>query len=316
MKKKILLAVLLLLVGVNGVVGLSYYIHGDNSLKGNYINLIPPPPQALASDYGNPLVTTDIGLFAYYEAADWDLNDVIPAFLNYTQYSNYVDGFVRVHSNVKGTTFEGGDHGHTASTPIYIDVRVRVRSDGWILAWLTDTQNKAFILHWGDDVKAEEGLTESPIDAISTPDDYGTCLSRAIYRVYHNAGVSWIGYDKIFYYDYEFTDATRLYVFGDYTQSVHPDASANSEEFYFIVPNSVTIEHAILAYAGHNASGDDIDIDYADRATIVWGTDATGWSVLDITGILTEGTKHLVELDNGGSGQGESIACGVIMWTS
>jgi len=315
-KHGLLIGFFAFIVAFNILIGISGYVHEDSGLQGNYLKLIPPPPEALAVSYGTPLSTVDIGLFAYYKHSSWDLSDCIPAFLNYTQYSNYVDGYVRVHSNVKGTTFEGGNYGHTASNPIYIDVQVRIRSDGWILAWLEDTQNKAFILHWGDDVKGYEGLTEDPIDAISTPDDYGTCLGRAIYRVYHNAGVSWIGYDEIYYYDYEFPDATRLYIFGDYVQSVFPDSEEENEPFYFIVPDDVTIENTILAYAGHNSSGDDIDIDYVDRASINWGVEGTGWTSLDIDAYVTEGTKHLVELNNGGSGQGESIACGVIMWTS
>lgn len=307
MKRQVLSALLIMLVGFGGLLQLSSFVHSNREyLPKNFIRLVPPPPEALASDFGTPLVTTDIGLFAYYEAADWDLNDVIPACHNYTQYTNYIDGYVRVWIDVDGTTFEGDEDHNPAIDDRYgyIDVSVRVRSDGWILAWIEDTQNKAFICHWGGNIKT---TTDN-----NTPNDYETCLGRAIHRVYHNAGVSWVGYDVINYYDYEFPDATRLSIFGLLNRD-GAGALPNEEHFYFIIPSGITIEECWLAFGGTQGAGDGVWLDNVNQDG--YGASSYGWYAVDITSSLSVSTRHDVKTDHDAASQsGICVAC--ILWSS
>lgn len=292
MNRSILSYFLILIVGFGSLLQLSAYVHSNReSFPQNFIRLIPPPLEALAASFGTPIVTTDIGLFAYYEAADWDLNDVIPAFHNYTQYSNYVDGYVRVWSDVHGTTFEGDEyHDPDNDRYGYIDVSVRVRSDGWILAWINEDQNKGLICIWGDHV-----LQIAEFEAFLPYDTYNTCLSRAIHRVYHNAGVSWVGYDEIFYYDYEYPDATRLCIFGDQVDCV-TGYGPYTDHYYFTIPDTVTIEEAYLCGAGW--SDDTYGVWLDDVLKIeMYPSYGKGWLAVDISSSISIGTRHDVKID-------------------
>jgi hypothetical protein len=57
------------------------------------------------------------------------LADTVPAFVSYFDGGNYYDGLVRV--------WDSGTIGASSSVSYddYVDVKVRVRADGWILAW-------------------------------------------------------------------------------------------------------------------------------------------------------------------------------------
>lgn len=308
MKKQLLSAFMILLVGFGSLLQLSAFVHSNRDyLPQSFIALVPPPPEALAVAYGVPLNTANIGLFAYYKHSSWDLSDCVPAFRNYTQSTNYIDGYVRVWSDERGTNFEG-DMAHDPSTNYkyaYIDVQVRVRSDGWILAWITEDQNKAFICHWGYKIRntLEAGL----------PDNYATCLSRAIYRVYHNAGVSWIGYDVVKYYDYQYSDSTRLSIFG-LLNFDGAGASPSDEHFYFIVPSvNAEIEACWIAAAGYSDVG--TDGIYLDASKKIAGTTGFGWYAVDVSGSVNEDIRHDVRVYHDAS-SGSGIGCSVILWTS
>lgn len=224
-------------------------------------------PIVYATDYGNPLTTTNIGLFAYYnETSDWTLADTVSAWQNYTDNGNYYDGYVRVWQDVTETTFVGDD--------VYVDVYVRVRADGWILAWLNQSgvHERGDVVFWGHE---RQGTGNPPANS--------TVLSRAMYRVYNAAGESWDGYDAINYYDYEYTTATRLVIFGESSPTV---------EFYCTMPSGVTV---VADYASASTWCGSGDYGYFKvNGVTKWSVEAgydQGWETMDIDVSATE-TKH------------------------
>ncbi|MFQ6053025.1 MAG: hypothetical protein ACE5OO_02180 [Candidatus Bathyarchaeia archaeon] len=244
-----------------------------------------------------PLDTSVIGLFCYYKAADSIiLENCLPAFHSYTMYCNYIDGTVRVWDS----TTVGG-----RQSSFY--VHVRVRADGWILAWILRTDNRARIVWWGGD----------PAD-LPTPPTYSTRLGRAIQLVMDEAGISGFSWTGLQYYDYEYPDAARLYLFGKRMEWPGPSAWVYNESVYYYVsvPETVTVYRAMLAwiYRGkcraYTKTGDcwcSGRVDGVQKYLYEYNV-GTSWDYLwvghgydaDVTSVLQQtGTQHTFQLNTG-----------------
>jgi hypothetical protein len=188
------------------------------------------PVQAVVYDYGSPLTTASIGLFAYYnKGVPIVLADTVTGWEAYTDYGTYYDGIVRVRMGTSLTTFTGTMHE-------YIDVPVRVRDDGWIMAWVTTAQSEKYIPFFTHMLAYNEGG--------GTPTaftDYQTSLARAMYRILYCANV--VGtytYDDVGYYDYELPTATKLIM-------IHAYATSNLQaelyrKLYFSIPSGTVVK--------------------------------------------------------------------------
>jgi len=258
----------------------------DNTLQG--IRLAIPPAYAIESTTTMPpLNTSQISLFAYHQQiGGWTLADTVPAFVSYFDGGNYYEGYVRVWDVGIGASGSGD----------YIDVRVRVRADGWILAWLNKSIDDSGAIVWWGHRQMETGF----------PISYSTTLSRALNIVYYVSGVDFPGYDQISMYDYSEPNATRLLIFGD------SFASSWKRTFYYTIPANSTIEvNKFLIRAGgggHNSLWVDgyLMYDYG-------GPNAWGWETIQLIDekFLTKGVQHSVS-GSSSSSSSHNVAC--IMW--
>jgi len=174
--------------------------------------------------FGNPLDTSNIMLLAYYKDPNgWTLASTVPAFEKYTDHGNYYDGIVRVWMDKKGNEYIG--------TEFYIDVCVRVRADGWILAWLNRTHSYAYIVFWGHSYKG----AESPVIGATVP-------SRAIQRVFYTAGKTFPGYAAISHYDFTHPDAGKILIFGKCFSAY---GSTSTAYIYYTIPASSPLQQII-----------------------------------------------------------------------
>lgn len=235
-------------------------------------------PAVLAYDYGSPLNTSGIALFAYYnETSDWTLADTVSAWQEYTDNGNYYDGIIRVWQDVSGSTFDGND--------VYIDVECRVRADGWILAWHnqtgTDYGNYPF---YGRERNGNNGPIEN-----------STSLSRAIERVYVSAGKTFVGYDEINYWDYQFTNTKRLMFFGRYIYE--SSYGTYNEYWYFIIPDGVTCEQAWVSCGGYvSGSGSYFRLYFDSVQQLSYSNTEGGWGSANVTDVCTENTQHTLRI--------------------
>lgn len=248
------------------------------------ISLAPPPLEAVEGTATTPpLDTSQIGLIAYYErSGGWELADTVPAFVEYTDGGNYYDGLVRVwDSGYIGAESTTGDDS-------YVDVHVRVRADGWILAWFERGEDPGAIVWWSHVRKAS-----------GNPPEYATTLSRAIEIVFYVAGVPFPGYDKIGLYDYSEPDAKRLLIFG-YSKHVH--GSSDTRVFYYTIPSEspmTPIKLLVRAGGGHTGYADDgrcklwiDDVLIYDKTDNLWG-----WDTYEIGSFaLEKGVQHVVKV--------------------
>lgn len=243
------------------------------------LGLIPPPAYALNDpndpDFGIPLYTANIGLFAYYyRASGFNLTASIPSFTSYTSHGNYLDGYQVVWEDASGNTYVGSDTSITIS--------IRLRADGWVLAWMNTTQNRAYEVYWAQ----YRGYTPYiyPISNATTP-------SRAIQRIFYVEGLSFPGYPAIKLYDYQYPTATRLLIFG--SRGIYSTGSGGSASWYATIPSATNTQIllATTSIGAYQSSGG-----YYGRCTFaVNGVtkftcgDAipTGWTAVDITSSLS-----------------------------
>jgi len=270
-----------------------------------------PTPVVNAYAFGNPLTTASIGLFAYYnETADWTLADTVSGWQSYTDNGNYYDGIVRVWQDVNGATYVGND--------VYIDVNIRVRADGWIMAWLNQSQSKADIVHWGRE--RQSGSSSAP-----SPQTGTTSLYRAMQRLYVAASVSPPANSAVNYYDYEYTSATKLIMFGNVATTSGSNYDDVTETAYYALLPS-TVEYAIVGYGGFQNANDGgastyrLSIDGSTIFTVQTGVES-GWSTYVVeSAYKTIGIKHtyVLFLDNGwGSVQYYvNVAITFVFWLS
>ena len=245
----------------------------------------------LDPDYGNPLDTSNIGLFCYYnQTSGWTLNDTVPAFTIYTDHGNYIDGEVTVWQDATGNTYAGSDFNTT--------VMVRVRADGWIMAWTNKTQERGELLFYGHNRLSYGTLT---INA--------TSLSRAIERVFYASGQVFCGYSAVRYWDFEYDSSTRLIIFGRETNRTSTTVGILAEHFYFTIKNTVWIEHAIVCFGGgvQTVGGQNVELLlkldsaqlYRLRVSPSYNVSLYsppneyrfGWTSVDVSGSVTAGVK-------------------------
>jgi len=236
------------------------------------------PSLVLADDYdfGNPLDTSNIQILTYHqEPSGWTLAEIVPAFVSYTDHGNYIDGIVRVWMDQRSpTNFRGSD--------AYIDIPVRVRADGWVLAWLWKDQSIAYFIFWGH----KRAATGAPVIGATT-------LSRAIERVYYVAGKTFPGYDAFYYYDYAHPTANRLLIFGKTCGVSSSYIRSASYTFYYVLPSSVTIIDGAAGIAYYEDEPDNYGYLRIDGITVEsWGT-TTDWHSISLPEYaLTKETKH------------------------
>jgi len=189
-----------------------------------------PPFDLEDPSFGVPINVSNIGLFCYYyESTGWNLSLTYTAFQNYTDWATYVDGYVRVWQDATGSTYVGTDQ--------YIDVSVRVRGDGWIMGWMNQNQEKANYVYYA-----------ALRIAGTYPPANGTSMARAMQRVYAAAAKTFptLGYGGFSYYDYQYTTATRLAIFGNVLLS---SASALTWTGYVTIRSGINYVHCQVEYA-------------------------------------------------------------------
>lgn len=229
-------------------------------------------------DYGNPLDTSNIMLFAYYKDPNgWILANTVPAFEAYTDHGNYYDGIVRVWMDQSASNnFVGSEFS--------VDVCVRVRADGWILAWLTKDQSYAYIVFWGHSIS----VAASPVIGATTP-------SRAIQRVFYAAGKNFPGHTAINHYDFTHPTAKKLLIFGKSLQR-YGTAGTSTATFYYTFPAHVQILDTASSISYHEtSSGNYGSIKIDDTILNLYAN--TYWFSLSLpSSALTLEVKHAVTI--------------------
>jgi hypothetical protein len=236
-----------------------------------------PPFDLEDPSFGVPINVSNIGLFCYYyESTGWNLSLTYTAFQNYTDWSTYVDGYVRVWQDATGGTYTGSDD--------YVDVSVRVRGDGWIMGWLNQNQNKGEYIYYA-----------ASRSGSSTPPANATSMARAMQRVYAAAAKTFptAGYGVFSYYDYQYTTATRLVIFGN---MVGPSIPA---QWYgwMTLRSSVNYVHGWLEYQGLGGYVYTLTILFDGNTIVSYTTPASifGRFAVDLatwTALFTTNAKH------------------------
>lgn len=273
---------------------------------GGFLNLLAPPKEALAAgeDYGEPLNTTEIGFFMYYEdSGGFTLADTVAAWQSYEDHSTYYDGTIRIYFNGNGSTFVTGSE--------YIDVYARLTAEGWATIWLNDTiAATRYLVHWGNiDVggNPQQGFYAT---GDSPYIDNRTCLYRALERIYWAQDADWSnlpGPDEVYYYDYSFPTATMFVYFGKGVEGTTAGSGWSSNyTVYYTIPSDRTVLEAYSQhlYGVEDASTENVEI-YYDGVRIVNQPDPTdvllaGYDVA--AGYITTGVQHRIYIRGRASG--------------
>lgn len=193
------------------------------------------------AEAGDQIDTSNILIMAYYNSGtDIDLSLAIQEFDVVTESTGqYVQGIVRImYDDPDGRnpgniqTFELRN-GYTTTYPFSTDITIRVKSDGWIVAWLTNEQNL------GDDL-----VFWNDVNTISLPSE--TTLSKAIWRIADRSGL-YYNKNDVNYYCYKFPDANKLLIGGRLHDGGH--YIYDGESYSFLMPSSTTVYDAYLSYA-------------------------------------------------------------------
>ena len=188
---------------------------------------------------GNQIDTSNVYIMAYYKMSEFpeiDLSRAIQEF-DYVRVSSgqYVEGTITIWHNYRNgrDTGEAPDleviDGVVTDVPFSTDVTVRVKSDGWIAAWLTNEQDMGDMVFWND-----------VDDRNKVPSD--TTLGQAIWRVTDRMGAN---YNKagVNYYSYKYPEADRLLIGGrlrlyEYTYS-------------FLIPSEIVVYDADILWTSY-----------------------------------------------------------------
>lgn len=237
-------------------------------------------PALAEHDFGVPLDTSNIMLFAYYyEPSGWTLINTLPAFESYTNYGNYIDGIVRVWMDQSASNnFVGSE--------CPIDVRVRVRADGWILAWLTKSHSYAYIVFWGHSAFS----SGPPVIGATVP-------TRAIQRVYYAAGKTFPGHTAIKIWDFSHPTATKILIFG---KSITQNGGTQTHTFYYtLFRNDIEVIDTATSFdwgEQYYQSSGSFSVDGVTLLTFSSSKyDTTYWVNLNLPPTATmKGVKHTV----------------------
>lgn len=182
------------------------------------------------AEAGNTIDTSNINVMAYYNpGTSIDLSKAIQEFDFVTESTGqYVEGKLRIwYDNPESRNpgniqdFERRD-GADTSILFASNVSVRVRSDGWIVAWLTNDQNLTDIVFW-DEAKSA-----------NLPSN--TTLGKAIWRITDRVGANY-NKSEVKYYSYKYPAADRLLIGGRVT-------TAGGETYSFLMPSTNTVYDA------------------------------------------------------------------------
>ena len=157
------------------------------------------------------IIIADVGIIAFWNAHDHRVNgasidptDCIPTFSTYTVYDNGIDG--KIDPSAKG--WGGSDR----------QINVRVKNDGWIVAWI-DRTNTFF---YPDKARADFGESgdKGYYDILwdwfaynTALSDTYTTLSYMVFKLYDtlsNKGQFTFTASDVGHYCYEFTNANVL----------------------------------------------------------------------------------------------------------
>lgn len=201
--------------------------------------------------------TSNIFLMAYYNSStNIDLSQAIQEFDFVTESTGqYVEGKVRIwYDNPDGRNpgniqdFELRD-GVDTNIFFATNVTVRVRSDGWIVAWLTNDQSLNDIVSW-DDANSE-----------ALPSN--TTLSMAIWRITDKIGANY-NQSEIKYYSYKYPSADRLLIGGRVT-STAPYHIQDGSTYYFMIPSTNTVYDAKIIWTSYSNNEVRDDASYSGK---------------------------------------------------
>lgn len=250
---------------------------------------------------GNTIDTSNIFLMAYYNpGTNIDLSTAIQEFDFVTESTGqYVEGKLRIwYDDPDGRNpgniqdFERRDNADT--TILFAsNVTVRVRSDGWIVAWLTNEQNLSDIVFFND---ANTGDLPS-----------NTTLGKAIWRITNRTGTNY-NKDDLNYYSYKYPAADKLLIGGRVT-------TTGGETYSFLMPSTITVYDAKILWTAYMR--DDLgNIWQSISGKIKMNTTDIYYKATNIdnyyTGLydygryyqdITEkGVRHTIYMESGGSG--------------
>ena len=185
---------------------------------------------------GDQIDTSNILVMGYYNSGTViNLSQAIQEFDFVTESTGqYVEGKLRVcyddpdgrnSGNIQDFECRNG-----ATTPILFatDVTVRVKSDGWIVAWLTNDQNLGTdLVFWGD-------ANSNSLPSVTT-------LSKAIWRITDRSGL-YYNKNEVKYYCYKYPTADRLLIGGRVTDK-------SGEAYSFLIPSATTVYEAYLSWS-------------------------------------------------------------------
>lgn len=200
------------------------------------------------AEAGNVIDTSDVNVMAYYNVgSEIDLSQAIQEFDFITESTGqYVEGKLRIwYDDPDGRNpgniqdFERRDN---ADTDILFasNVSIRVKSDGWIVAWLNNDQNLSDIVFWND------------TNTGTLPSD--TTLGQAIWRITDRVGTNY-NKTEVKYYSYKYPLADRLLIGGRVTTN-------GGETYNFIMPSATTVYDAYLHWTIYLLDNDGNHNDY------------------------------------------------------
>ena len=202
---------------------------------------------------GDQIDTSNILVMGYYytNGTEIDLSQAIQEFDYVTESTGqYVEGKLQMWCDCPNGINPGDiqvyERRDDADTDILFatNITVRVKSDGWIVAWLTNDQNISDIVFWND------------ANTNSNPSD--TTIGKAIWRITDRVGIDY-DKDEVNYYSYKYPAADRLLIGGRMV-------TGNSDETYhFLIPSATTVYMANLTWTAYLY---DTSISYYTSASI------------------------------------------------
>ena len=184
---------------------------------------------------GDQIDTSNILVMGYYtNGTEIDLSQAMQEFDYVTESTGqYVEGKLQMwcdHPNgINPGNIQVYERRDNADTDILFatNVTVRVKSDGWIVAWLTNDQNISDIVFWSD------------ANTNSNPSD--TTIGKAIWRITNRVGIDYEK-DGVSYYSYKYPAADRLLVGGRMV------TDNQGETYHFLIPSATTVYMANLTW--------------------------------------------------------------------
>ena len=193
---------------------------------------------------GDQIDTSNILVMGYYtNGTEIDLSQAIQEFDYVTESTGqYVEGKLQMWCDhpdgINPGNIQVYERRDDADTDILFatNVTVRVKSNGWIVAWLTNDQNISDIVFWND------------ANSATNPSD--TAIGKAIWRITDRVGIDY-NRDEVNYYSYKYPAADRLLIGGRVV-------CGGGETYRFFIPSATTLYMANLtwtAYLSHYAYG-------------------------------------------------------------